>query len=124
MSMRGIAGRTVNVKRTELLEALRKNKEVHLAEFKEATEDFKKALVAELQKNLKLAKAEKLDKLQISMYPPTDYSDQYQEVIDMLEVSVDDTISLDSEAFKAYYKNEWSWTGQFKMMAATYKGAL
>ena len=53
MSMRGIAGRTVNVKRTELLNALRRNKEIHIAEFKEATEDFKKALIAELQKNLR-----------------------------------------------------------------------
>ena len=28
--MRGIAGRTVNVKRTELLDALRRNKEIHI----------------------------------------------------------------------------------------------
>ena len=124
MSMRGINGRTVNVKRLELLEMLKKNKELHQAEYDEALADFKKAMVAELQKQLKLAKAEKLSELHISLYPPKNHADDFQEVIDMMEVSVDEVINLDSESFKAFFKNEWSWSSQFKLLASSYKAAL
>lgn len=124
MSMRGINGRTVNVKRLELLEMLKKNKELHQKEYDEALVDFKKAMIAELQKQLKLAKAEKLNELHISMYPPQNHAGDFQEVIDMMEVSVDEVINLDSESFKAFFKNEWSWSAQFKLLASTYKAAL
>jgi hypothetical protein len=34
---------------------------------------------------------------------------------------VDDVINLDSESFKAYVKNEWSWSKSFDVTATMYK---
>ena len=121
MTMRGITSRTVNVKRLELLEMLKKNKAIFISEYKQAMIDFKQKMIGELEAALIKANAGELEKLYISVSPPTDHSDDYQEVIDMMEVSVDDVINLDSEAFKAYYKNEWSWTNQFKTLVGSYK---
>lgn len=45
-----------------------------------------------------------------------------QEAIDMLEYSVNETITLDSTSFKAYIKNEWDWTDSFRSYASSLKG--
>ena len=121
MSMRGINGRTVNVKRVELLAILKTNKELFITEYNQAMVDFKAKMIKELEVALKKAKKGELDKVQLILSPPTDYTDSYQEVIDMMEVSVDEVINLDSEAFKAYYKNEWSWSNSFKTLVGSYK---
>ena len=121
MSMRGIDSRTVNVKRADLLEKLRANKETFIEEYKEALSDFNAKVIRELQQNLKKAKKGQLKEVRINLVPPTDHTDDYQEVIDMMEVSVDEVINLDSESFKAYYKNEWNWTSHFKTLNSSYK---
>lgn len=121
MSMRGINGRTVNVKRVELLEVLKKNKQEFILEYNQALIDFKEKMIRELASNLKLAKKNKLEKVSLNLSPPSDYAEYYQEVIDMLEVSVDDVVNLDADAFKAYYKNEWSWSNSFKTLVGSYK---
>ena len=121
MSMRGINGRTVNVKRVELLAILKTNKELFVTEYNQALIDFKAKMIKELEVALKKAKKGELDKVQLILSPPSDYTESYQEVIDMMEVSVDEVINLDSEAFKAYYKNEWSWSNSFKTLVGSYK---
>jgi hypothetical protein len=53
--------------------------------------------------------------------PPQNHAEEFTEMIEMFELSVDEKINLDHQSFKAFFKNEWPWKKQFEMLAASYK---
>jgi hypothetical protein len=119
--------RTVNVDRMELLSALQKNRAAHSVELDEVVIDYKAKLLNDIKLLGKtVSKTESLEELQQLhlWFPPAPVSHdtEYAEIIDMLEMSVDTTISLDAQEFKAYFKNEWQWRQAFAAAAASYKG--
>lgn len=117
---------SVNVKRTDLLAALKSNLESHLSEYREARADYQAKVFAELGAALERAKYGDFSKVVVNIAAPVSHEQDFIEVIEMMELSVDDTIQLDRDAFKAYFKNEWPWKKAFESMAASYKfgGAL
>lgn len=119
-----IRQRSVNVSRIELLEKLKQNLEVHRKEYQEALVEFH----TRLQEDLRLAhkkvsnikNVEDLKKFSFDVSFPQNHEQDYLDVIEMLEMSVDDTINLDSESFKAYIKNEWNWQHHFRAAKMSY----
>ena len=65
-------------------------------------------------KVIKESKPACLSKLRINISFPDNHAKDYQNVIGMLERSVDATVNLDTNAFQAYYKNDWPWSNNFK----------
>ena len=127
--MMNIRQRSVNVNRLQLLETLRANLEIHRAEYREAVLEFHARLEADLKVALKKVKAvdpniaeieSKLRRFSFSVQFPQNYENQYVEVIEMLELSVDEVINLDAESFRAYVKNEWAWQQSFRATKAMY----
>ncbi len=118
----GLHSQSVNVSRLQLLEALRLNLEKHKSDYTEAVINYRLALQADLTAALVQANDlnSRLDKIGVDFSHPQSYASQYQQVIDMLEYSVDETINLDSQAFRAYVKDEWSWKGSFELSKSTY----
>jgi hypothetical protein len=112
---------SVNVSRLAMLEALRSARTMHAAEYKEARTDYEAAVVKFLESALDRARNGDFKEVKINFHPPVDHTAEYDDVIEMMEVSVDETINLDRETYKAYYKNEWSWTAGFKMESTVYK---
>lgn len=104
--------RTVNVKRTDLLSALKDGRARHVAEFDQAMIDYREAAEKFLSEALERAKAGDLSNLRFDLPRPESHVGEYDEVIAMMEMSVDDEISLDSGSFRAYVLGEWSWTHQ------------
>lgn len=119
--MLSLRNQTVNVNRISLIEALRKGLDLHRAQFAEAESDYKVAVQVFLIKALERTKEGDYSKVKLDLDPPQNRENDYLDVIEMLEVSVDETIQLDREAYKAYYKNEWSWSRNFLEAAASYK---
>lgn len=122
--MMNIRNRSVNVDRVKLLEALHANLAVHREQYKEAVTEFHARLLKDLtvaKNKVKKANPESLKNFRININFPANHEKDFLEVIEMLENSTDDTINLDSESFKAYFKNEWSWSGQFEVSLAQYK---
>lgn len=119
---------TVNVSRVKLLKALKENLIKHQADYAQAVFNYRLALQVDLTAALVQANDPKsrLDKIKVDFAHPQSYASQYQQVIDMLEFSMDETINLDSQAFRAYVKDEWSWKGSFELTNSTYasKAAL
>ncbi len=116
---------SVNVLRKELLDKLRENVEIHKKDYAEACIGYRIKLVADLKKALVLAETvhdTKLHNLRAVAYDhPRSYENEYNEIIDMMEASVDDVIQLDSTSFKQYFKNEWSWSNHFNTANSLYK---
>lgn len=114
----------VKVNKAELLGILRTNKEKHIAEFKEAVEDFKKAVTKIAEDNLKLVQTGDLTeiaKVRSNPPKPTSYEDSYTRAIRMLELSVDEVIELDASTFSQLVLDEWQWKQAFSTSNSTYK---
>jgi predicted nuclease with TOPRIM domain len=122
--MMNIRQRSVNVSRLQLLEKLKTNLEIHRREYKEAVSDFRTRLMTDLENAVQKVgtmSIPELRKLRIDIQPPANHERDYTEVIEMLEMSVDDNINLDSDSFRAYIKNEWHWQSRFSTLKAMYK---
>lgn len=117
-----LRSQSVNVPREKLLKALRENLAKHNKAYIQAVVDYRKALQADLTEALVKANDPKsqLAKIKVEFNHPVSYVSQYQQVIDMLEFSVDETINLESDAFRAYVKDEWSWKSGFELANSIY----
>lgn len=122
--MMNLRQRSVNVARSELLEKLKINLELHRIEYKEALVEFKERLTEDLKlatkKVAKTEHAQELSNFRFKVIFPSNHESDYLEVIEMLEMSVDVNINLDAESFKAYIKNEWQWQPQFQAAKTAY----
>jgi hypothetical protein len=123
--MINIRQRSVNVARVELLTKLKENLEVHKVDFLEAIEGYKTKLILDLKaKAICVAALEPCQLKDLEPVPfnyPEDHTSEYIDMIEMLEMSVDETINLDSESFKAYIKNEWPWSSRVNTTNNFYK---
>lgn len=117
--------RSVNLKRSVLLEKLKENLEIHKKDYEEAIEGYKVKLLLDMKN--KIEEIEKTDPNRIQeleyvpFSPPRSYESSYLDVIEMLEFSVDDVINIDASSFKNYVKNEWAWSNNFKATTTLYK---
>jgi hypothetical protein len=118
----GLHSQSVNVSRVKLLAALKENLAKHRKDYAEAIINYRLALKADLVEALNQANDPefRLEKINVDFSHPKSYANQYQQVIDMLDFSVDETINLDSQAFRAYIKDEWAWKGDFDVTNRTY----
>ena len=119
--MLNLRNQSVNVTRLELLTALRANLAQHLTEYEQAILDYKTKVVEELSAALARANADDFAKVNVSVQKPSCHKRDFEEVIEMLEMSVDEVIELDKEAFRAYIKGEWPWKESFTQLMASYK---
>src|SRR5262249_45495016 len=116
--------KTINADRLELLNALRTNLERHRSEYTEALVDYQQFITNELYEAWQKAVHSDLEQaaeIRRIFNPPADHSKDYEDAMAMLEFSVDDKIELNAESFKAYVKNEWSWSALFQATNASYK---
>lgn len=118
--------RSVNVKRSELLIALKSNLQLHRTQYAEAVTDYRAKLLRDLKAKLKEVNSATDEALVQTRAPsftaPQNHEEEYVEMIEMFEMSVDETINLDHQSFKAYFKNEWPWAAVFAATAMSYKG--
>ena len=122
-----IRQRSVNVSRVELLAKLQENRILHAKEYAEALLECQTRLLQDLltaqEKVAIVNNPEDLKDFKFRFQFPANHDQDYADVIEMLEMSVDETINLDSESFKAYIKNEWAWTSIFNNTKALYATA-
>ena len=115
----------VNVSRSELIEKLRINLEIHKKDFEEAMQGYRIKLHSDLY-DAYIASAEHvtpeaLQKIRVDFNYPVSHENDYNEIIAMMKMSVDENINLDMHSFKSYVLNEWSWSQAFNGLTSMYK---
>jgi hypothetical protein len=111
---------TVKIPRAALLDKLRANRDQHRDVFLEALEGYRTYLVKELERRLDEVKnGMKVDHL-IRIDEPQDHTKDYDRVIQMAEMSVDDIIELNARDFAQFVMDEWGWKQEFIATAGTY----
>ena len=114
----------VTVKKSELLEALKKNRESHNASFLEARMGYRAEVVATLQAMLDDAKAGKEYRTQVHLEEPKDHTKEYDRIIRMLTMSVNEEIKISDTQFCQYVLDEWGWKSHFIGMVQSYSGKV
>ena len=104
--------RTVNVKKTELLETLTVNCQHHRQEFLVALECYRMEAIEVLEDAIDDAKAGKRIMTATHLTEPMDMTREYKKVIMMLQMSVDEEIELTNTEVQNYVMDDWSWSAQ------------
>ena len=115
----GWEDREVNVKRDELLKALKLNRAKHLVDYETACAGYRESVVEALTAKIDIAikqcarikegLIEPITDLRIDLHPPAHQVKAYDQIIRMMEMSVDDTIALTSGQFACFVMDDWDW---------------
>jgi polyhydroxyalkanoate synthesis regulator phasin len=113
----------MNFSTKELLEKIKENRSKHAAEYIEAVKEYRAKLKSVLQKKMaEINKSEDtmVPKGTISVPEPKCYLSEYDQFIDMLEMTKDETTSLSITMFNQLVRDQWSWKQEFEMTKASY----
>lgn len=114
--------KSINVKRSALLDALRNNRQKHATEAEEAKAGYIVQVEKGLRKALRELKTGKIT-TNLNLHPPVDQTAEYDRAIQMMEMSVDDNIELTEIEFRQYIQDEWSWRAAASLLNTTYAAA-
>ena len=115
----------VKVSKQELVEKLKENREVHIAEYTEMIQDYKSKVTKELKKILKESKNKNNwdPRTSVHLDKPRSYATEYNQIIGLLEMSVEDTFDISQEEYNKYVLNQWNWSSSFEFSKMSYLGS-
>ena len=127
---RGWSMREVTVQKSELLQKVRANREKHIREYAEACAGYKSEAIAKVEDSMSRLKdminalregeVIALATVAFNLKVPQDHSKDYDQAITMLEMSVDDKITLKSDEFACYVMDDWDWRQEWEVTKSTY----
>jgi hypothetical protein len=112
--------KAIRIKRDELLDILKKNRADHRATFEKASKGYRERAIAELDASLKDAHAGKKIRRSIGLVEPMDQTKDYDRAIRMLELTVDEIVTIGNSEFAQYVMDDWAWKEQFTTSNAMY----
>jgi hypothetical protein len=112
----------VRMSKARLTERIKKNRDGHRAEYDEAMKGYRAALIEWFNEQRDLAVAGKEFAAAWEEPKPKDHTADYDAVLDMLDLSLDDEIILSSNQFRNYVRDEWGWMAETKASFSTYSG--
>jgi hypothetical protein len=99
----------VTVRKEALVEKLRENRELHLAQFKEAAQGYQQAMVKELRQEIDAVESYPTHRVRITHFPPEDHTSDYDRALRMLDMAIDETFIVTLAEFARYIDDDWEW---------------
>lgn len=122
--------REVKVNRLDLLIKVKENREKHVADYQESVLGYKQAALKAIEDGMRKLKRQveelqagekiRLAAVSFDLAVPENHSKDYDQVISMLEMSVDDHMLIRSDEFAMYVMDDWSWRQSFEGTKAMY----
>jgi hypothetical protein len=103
----------LTVSKGQLLEVLKKNKITHENTYKQAIVEYRKQAGQALKKQLNNVEEGKKFSLTFKLVKPLNYTNQYEKVIGMLEMSLEDKVLLSDNEYSQYVLDNWNWKTAF-----------
>lgn len=110
----------VKVKVETLLEALRENRKNHADTLEKAIEGYTKAWEDLLVRTLAEVRNGGNVKHALSLPLPQDHRNDYDRTIKMLEMTVDEEVTITAYDFARYVMDEWEWRRVTEMSNSAY----
>ena len=126
----GWEDREVKVKRDELLIVLKKNREQHLKDYTEACAGYRERALARISEIFEEAKGT-INSLKegqtvafmgfgFNLPVPQSHEKAYDQIIRMMEMSVDEEITLTCSQFGCFVMDDWDWKEQWSASNSVY----
>lgn len=110
----------VTINQNELLVILRENRDTHKTEYEDAYAGYLETCIEALEKILKEFKNGKCETVEWTEFPPLTQVKDYDRVIRMLELSVDNEIELTSDEFANFVQDDWYWKENWTLANSNY----
>jgi len=109
----------IKVTTKDLIDKVRKNREQHALDFTKAEKGFIMDCEVKLKAAMKEVKRGDVPDT-IRFEQPTCHTDDYDAILDMLEMSVDEELEITYEQFQRYARDKWDWSANFNELATFY----
>lgn len=118
-------------RKSDVIARLKENRAKHATDYEESMEGYREKALAEIEKAIttlgKLhtevgtGKEFVLTPVYFSLKEPESHLDDYDQMIDLFEMIVDEEIELDTSEFTRYMRDNWEWAQEFRTVNAAYK---
>lgn len=112
--------RTMSIKKSDLIDKIRANKEKHIKDYEEAVIAYRKEAAKQLKEQQEKLERGDLD-LKLNLVTPVNCAADYDKVIEMFGWEVDEIISLTQKEFNEYVHDETSYALAAKFSNSTYR---
>ncbi|GAB3077757.1 hypothetical protein [Pedococcus soli] len=113
--------RTVKLNRDEFMNAVTINRDNHRAVFEEALEGYRTRMIRELERRIRHVRTGRAVDQYLRLPEPEDHTADYDRVLTMAAMSVDDIVELTSEDFAMYVMDQWNWKQSFSETTGLYR---
>lgn len=113
----------VTVRKQDLLDTLKKNREAHRSVFAQALIAFRQKALAELDQLIAQVNEGKPVHIYSRLPVPEEHTADYDRAIDMLRMHVGDTVTLNEEAYAKFVADDWGWKSSFIANTGSYISA-
>jgi hypothetical protein len=110
----------ITVIKTELVETLKANRDKHRSMFIQAQEQYRDAMIAELDRALQEAREGGQIRRAFSLPVPEDHTADFDTAIEMLDWDQGKTVQLSYHDFQQYVQNQWGWRASFAANTESY----
>ncbi|MGD0815892.1 MAG: hypothetical protein ABSA83_20045 [Verrucomicrobiota bacterium] len=112
----------VRIKKEQLVQIVKKNRQEHRDIFLKAQEKYREVAIALLDKQLKAAREGKPFVLAefTHLVQPEDHSHDYDRALRMLELEVEDVVTLTTADFANLVQDQWNWSRQWAVSNMRY----
>jgi hypothetical protein len=111
---------SVRVNRDEFITVVQRNRDAHRDVFERALEGYRERWIQELETRLAdIRRGGQVDQY-FRLPEPEDHTDDYDRILTMAAMSVDEELRFSEEEFAQYVMDQWSWKREFARTTAQY----
>ncbi len=112
--------RSITVDKLRLIEILEKNRDGHRRIFEEALVGWRERVLERVEELYQQAREGKLENAYLSLPRPEDHTRDYDRVIGMLQLDVNDQVELTASEYAMFVEDDWGWQKSFLLANADY----
>lgn len=109
--------RNINVNRLKLIGILELNRTKHIVEYKKALTGYKKAALLRYKHMINTLKTEDVVIRHFELPEPINAEKEYDRIIGMLKLDVEENVELSEQEFLYYIQDEWGWKRQLSTLS-------
>lgn len=117
--MRHSNSRTIKVKKSDLIDKINENKNLHIAEYNNAVILYKEEALKQLNALINATNNGDLE-IKLNLVTPVNNVENYDKIIEMFTWEVDDIVELSQDEFLEYVQDETDFARSAKFSNAMY----
>lgn len=130
----GVKMRETTIDKQKAIEVIKANRLTHIVDYKEAVEGYiqevkrrTSEVIDDLQNQLNAVVAGEIKLIgpqHMNLTLPVSHESDYDTVLEMMDMEVKDQITLTTDEFTCYIKDDWDWKKDFTRVTSVYKSAI